>query len=1047
MVRTLRAEAIKRNMSKEFESAYKEAIKEQPKQKADVKTEEPKQITIKKTKPAEKASDKLTAEQTLNNPSQVFPTPAATKEAKAILGDRFDVEYQKFKEQIKDRNIKTEGEKLEMFARRVVTADKLGVKELFGDKFAEAYEKSRKTEAQKIIEAKNERGKLIQEVPQELQKYVKEDTPLEDISILAQYYKNDRAMGIVAPENPTRPYRPGNLLETGEVLWHPKATTHSDIIVRLQNEGKLPENFNFESIRSSGSIAPSGRYYDQGAVGDVNANLVKAQKIAEKKLEKPSGLGTSSQLGMGLDPTQLADVARYGAEIFNKGYKSFSKWAAEMEKVYGNEISPQLIKIWDMSKVAVRETRKEEGAQKPSAPKVDFETEAKQYQKIYDQRHKTSSKTKESLEETGKSASKTLAQTLKPSDTRIKEIDPAIYSAVKLNDHIKEVKLRREEVIASELVKPKGKTLKKQMSSEDASRLDLAFKKENEVEVRKLAAKYGVTEGLNKTIGLLKQVAGELGIEVKDFYFPRMVKNYEKYVESIYKVLNKEPVVKGIIDKVLDERAARKGSKLTIEEQAHIINNTLRGYNPGVRLSKFANEFARTVKEVDATMAQYLHDWDNSLMMYLQEARVKIENRRLLGKSSGDLPEITEKSIGRLIAERKLESSKPLTMQELAELTQILKAGIEPKGVPAWANLAKDVGYTTTLFNFFGSITQAGDIYAPLYRAPLTTLKVGGKMLIGKGSVGLRDVGVDVMQIGREFTNPRQRNSVTRFFAKTSFFRHADMTMKKLAVNTYYERYRKLAQEGKLIEGHPDYARFKLRFGDKANEVIKEFAETPRGELTGRMAFQLWDELDAHQPISRWALPEKYHTSGAMQLGFQMKTFALRRMDYLLNESVRVMKDKNLSKTERVEGVKNFFKLMTVILATEQATGLSKEFLKNLFREGEFNVEKAYQDTFEDWDYQSSLLIDNLMGVVLLSRYDAKTMEQDGVLSALAEKIHPITGAADDFTRDIIGGSFPKYSTKSVPLVGTAIYEWFLKDIRGKGGIDFNFNIPEFPTF
>ena len=107
------------------------------------------------------------------------------------------------------------------------------------------------------------------------------------------------------------------------------------------------------------------------------------------------------------DPTQLADMAKIGAELVGKGYKSFGKWADEMKKTYGKEISPHLVKLWDMSKVVVKETKDKE--QVPiKEPKQRFATEEEvaEYHKIYIKRNSPLSKTTESIKETGESRSK-----------------------------------------------------------------------------------------------------------------------------------------------------------------------------------------------------------------------------------------------------------------------------------------------------------------------------------------------------------------------------------------------------------------------------------------------------------------------------------------------------------------------------------------------------------------------------------------------------------------------------------------------------------------
>ena len=116
-------------------------------------------------------------------------------------------------------------------------------------------------------------------------------------------------------------------------------------------------------------------------------------------------------------------------------------------------------------------------------------------------------------------------------------------------------------------------------------------------------------------------------------------------------------------------------------------------------------------------------------------------------------------------------------------------------------------------------------------------------------------------------------------------------------------------------------------------------------------------------------------------------------------------------------------------------------------KQGKFDLAKAFAETYADPDMQTNVLIDNLMGVVLLSRYDLRTMEKDGIVSALVSKILPITSLPDNFTKDMIGGTFPKHTIKSVPLVGTTIYEWFLESVKGRRGLDLNLNLPGLPSF
>lgn len=102
------------------------------------------------------ANKDLSPKQIMENSAQEYPTPKAIKDAQTILGDKFSTEFEKFKKEIEPNNNAPEGNKLEMFARRVVAADKLGINELLGDKFYNAYEKSISTSKNETTSVKNE---------------------------------------------------------------------------------------------------------------------------------------------------------------------------------------------------------------------------------------------------------------------------------------------------------------------------------------------------------------------------------------------------------------------------------------------------------------------------------------------------------------------------------------------------------------------------------------------------------------------------------------------------------------------------------------------------------------------------------------------------------------------------------------------------------------------------------------------------------------------------------------------------------------------------
>lgn len=143
-----------------------------------------------------------------------------------------------------------------------------------------------------------------------------------------------------------------------------EAKSPQDFINKIEAEGlrvdkvKSVQMGGKEMISVTNPKTNFSRYLEVDKIG-TEIQRFKTEEALQRK-DKPSGLSSSTQLGMGIDPTQLTDIAKYGAELTAKGYKSFSKWADEMKKTYGAEISSQLIKIWDMSKTVAKEQKAEQ---------------------------------------------------------------------------------------------------------------------------------------------------------------------------------------------------------------------------------------------------------------------------------------------------------------------------------------------------------------------------------------------------------------------------------------------------------------------------------------------------------------------------------------------------------------------------------------------------------------------------------------------------------------------------------------------------------------
>ncbi len=121
-----------------------------------------------------KLSDFLSPSEILLNKKGVYPTTIAIKEAKEILGDRFETEYQDFRKKNPPAKVLSkefeEGLVLENFARKVVAAKKMGIDDYNIDLIQEITNRKKASQPQKINKNIEERlfgKKTIKEISRE----------------------------------------------------------------------------------------------------------------------------------------------------------------------------------------------------------------------------------------------------------------------------------------------------------------------------------------------------------------------------------------------------------------------------------------------------------------------------------------------------------------------------------------------------------------------------------------------------------------------------------------------------------------------------------------------------------------------------------------------------------------------------------------------------------------------------------------------------------------------------------------------------------------
>ncbi len=115
-----------------------------------------------------------------------------------------------------------------------------------------------------------------------------------------------------------------------------EAKTTSEKVKKASSEADAAKKQVFDNLAKEPRDKPKARLSDK-----IVAELDKRAGEALKRIKSRSG-----RLSAGLDPTDLADHAIYGAAKIAKGAVKFADWSAQMVKDLGEYVKPHLKQIW-----------------------------------------------------------------------------------------------------------------------------------------------------------------------------------------------------------------------------------------------------------------------------------------------------------------------------------------------------------------------------------------------------------------------------------------------------------------------------------------------------------------------------------------------------------------------------------------------------------------------------------------------------------------------------------------------------------------------------
>lgn len=599
--------------------------------------------------------------------------------------------------------------------------------------------------------------------------------------------------------------------------------------------------------------------------------------------------------------------------------------------------------------------------------------------------------------------------------TRLKKIDPTLKDAIRwYHYHLGTRVVKDLKAVVPYL---ESKEIVKKFSREDHLDFDLALKNRDTKKIKEIIKKYGiereyyaVKKVFEKIEDEVKKVGGDMG-HIPN-YWPREIQNTEKFLEYI---TEGEAEIWSKLREALQKRSMELGRVLTFEEQAGIINKMVRGYHQSqISLAKVGSMKTRVIDFVDPEMNQFYYDSDEALVRYITRMDKYIEARKFFGKEIGTKEGEEWNNINDSIGAytMKLIVEKKITPEQEMELSKILKAHFIPKGTTGVVGEYKNLAYLTTLKNFRHAVTQLSELASSVFLSGWgRTIKALPKVITGKTPFDLKDLGIE--RIMAEFEGRGKLGKAVDTQFKLIGLTGADRFSKRVLI---YSSLLRLQDEAKSPS--PKFLKdLKRIFGEEADSVLDDLRE---GRNSEGVKFLVFNDLSDVQPITYAEVPVSYMQAGNARIFYLLRTYDIKLLDIYRNKVFDVMKE------NRLEGVKQFIRLTTLLLLFGATTDEIKDFM--LGRKTSF----------------TDRMIDNLLKISGFSRYTAYQVRQKGWVGALKEEIIPPLKPfemMEDLFKDI-GSMFGDYEDsvdinnykiwKEIPYGGDLYYWWFGKGVEYK---------------
>ena len=605
--------------------------------------------------------------------------------------------------------------------------------------------------------------------------------------------------------------------------------------------------------------------------------------------------------------------------------------------------------------------------------------------------------------------------------TRLANINPSIKRRMRQFEFDYRQAIAKDMKVANPAIDAAMKLRK--TNPEHFEYLDLAMKNGDTATADKIADFYGIDlKPLRPMLNRIHERVKEVGFEVGYLpgYFPRMHRDKQGFL----RFMEKQGEIWGEIEKAIREKEQEIGRYMNEDEKINLINSFIRGFvRSPITLSRTGNMKTREIEQVTPGLNQFYYNSFEALARYISEVNEAIETRRFFGRVEvkPDLSKEAQQELAGMSDAQKRQSAlsfnniqdsiggyvnrllenKHITPAQQAELTELLRDRFGYIPTSGSMGVYKNVTYMSTIANPISALSQLEDLGVAVYRSAWDAPGSFIRALANKSKIKLEDLNLEALN--EEILETTKSAAALRSLLRMSGFTFMDRVGKETYINTTIDKFRSDVKEGDAVAEE----KIVTIFGEESDQVIEDLKA---GKTTEDILFLAFNELSETQPITLSEVPQAYLNSPGGRIFYALKTFMVKRLDFIRNE---VMSGKTTP-----EKIKNFLKLYSILIVFGAGVDELKDFVLNR------------KTTWTD------RTIDNLMKPFGISKYLLYKLRDEGPAKALIQFIAPPTKLVDSIWKDIhLAGQPIKVGNKteprdlevtaSLPLAGKSWYWWF----------------------